>query len=209
MDHTAGKREAAGSGAGPIGTAAHLTRGSPAPAFPAEHHRYPAETPPHSGRNVAGLRRKRAALTGRETSRPAVGKRMAPGGKTGRGHTGNAQRPPGANAAGYGPADGKAAGQWRFRRNEQQAGGPPLNACRVAWRASVPDFTPLSPGQTRQFVGGGRAGTWAADGPQSVPAGRAGWTDAAAHFQITSSEIANTCSQHRNDNYPFTYGPVT
>jgi hypothetical protein len=33
-----------------------------------------------------------------------------------------------------------------------------------------------------------------ADEPQSIPAGRA---DRAAYFQITSSEIANTCSQHR------------
>ena len=33
MDHTAGKRAAVGSGAGPIGTTAQGTRGGPAPAF--------------------------------------------------------------------------------------------------------------------------------------------------------------------------------
>jgi hypothetical protein len=38
------------------------------------------------------------------------------------------------------------------------------------------------------------------------PVGRA---SRPAYFQITSSEIANTCSQHWNGDYPFTYMPVT
>lgn len=167
MDHMAGKRAAVGSGAGPIGTAAQGTRGSPAPAF-----RRNTTVP---GGNPAVLRRKRR-LAPAETPQGSGGNvRRPPGGKhhgllgethgtrpeTCGGHTGNAQCPPGVNAAGYGPPDSKAAGHWPFRRNAQQAGGSPLNACRVAWRASVPDFTPLSPGRTRQFAGGGRDSTWA------------------------------------------------
>jgi len=152
MDHTAGKRAAAGSGAGPIGTAAPGTRGSRRPPsggtlrFPAETLREPAETcGAYRGGKHHGL----------------PGKRMGARPETCGGHTGNAQCPPGLNAAGYGPPGGKAAGQRPFRRNAQQDGGPPLNAGQVAWRASVPDFTPLSPGRTRQFMGGGRDSTWA------------------------------------------------
>jgi hypothetical protein len=43
----------------------------------------------------------------------------------------------------------------------------------------------------------GRDSTRARGRAAARPAGRAGRTDPAAHFQITSSEIANTCSQHR------------
>jgi hypothetical protein len=194
MDHTVGKRAAAGSGAGPSGRP-RRERAAPGARLPAEHHgarrkpcRTPAETLRESGGNVR-------RLPGRETSRPP-GETHGTRPETCGGHTGNAQCPPGVNAVGYGPPGSKAAGQCPFWRNAQHAGGPPLNACQVAWQASVPGFTPLSPGWTKQFMGGGRDGTWAG-GPQSVPADRANQTDPAAHFHITSSEIANTCSQHR------------
>ena len=196
MDHTAGKRPAVGlrRRAHRDGRAGNARQ--PGARLPAETPRHPAETPRRTpAETPRRLRRKRAAPAGRETSWPPGGNAWHPAGNMRRPY-GKRAVPAGCKCGRSSPARSKAAGQRPFRRNAQQAGRPPLNACRAAGRASVPDLTPLSPGRTdssrastRQYVGG-RTGRTAAQ------LGRAGRTDPAAHFQITSSEIANTCSQH-------------
>ena len=206
MDRTPGNRPADGSHAWEQAGAGNARQ--PGARLAAEHHgtrrkprRTPAETPRGSSGNVR---------------RPPGGKHHGLLGETHGtrpetcgGHTGNAQCPPGANAAGYGPPDSKAAGHWPFRRNAQQAGDAPLNACRVAWRANVPDFTPLSRAdetvrgrRTRQYVGG------RTDRRASQPAGRAGLTrQPISRSQVPRSQIP--ARSIGNDDYPFTYGPVT
>src|SRR6266550_984103 len=66
---------------------------------------------------------------------------------------------------------------------------PLLSACRAAGPGERVPVVPLS--------GADEAVSGRADEPHSGPSGGAARTDWPTHFQITSSEIANTCSQHR------------
>ena len=66
---------------------------------------------------------------------------------------------------------------------------PPLNACQAPGRTGVPGVDSHFPGRTKPAVSRGGRGRTAAQ--------LAGWPDGRpTHFQITSSEIANACSQH-------------
>jgi hypothetical protein len=180
MDHTPAMRPAAGSGTGPVGTAAPGTRGGPRPP---------------SGGNAGVSRRKRHARPGKRAL-PAGRKRQGlPGRKRAASRpqkcgipAGNASHG-GVNAADHHPPDGNAAGQ-RPSRRKAPAGwpNPPLNARQAAAGGACPDC-PFFPAD--ETVGAGP------DGPHRGPSGGAGRADRAVHFQITNSEIANTCSQHR------------
>ena len=145
MDHTAGKRAAAGSG-GPIGTAAQGTRSSPAPAFRL---------------NVAATGRKRRG-TQRETPRPPGGnarrlpggKRKAPGRKLAAAmpETRSARRA--LNAADYHPPGGNAAGQRRPPAETRNQRATAADRTPGAYPGERPPGLTSLPGRSRQFVGG-------------------------------------------------------
>jgi hypothetical protein len=197
MDRTPGKRPAAGAGAGAAGTAGAGNARQPAPAVRRKYRGTPTETPRHPGGNATALPGETRGAHRAGTPRPRAGNGRHPGGKraasrreTGGIPAGNGVTWRGVNAADHRPPGSNAAGQRPSGRNAPLAGQPAAERMpeRRAGRA-CPELS-LFPGRPRPSVGG-------ADEPDSGPAGGAARTDRPAHFQITNSEIANTCSQHR------------
>jgi hypothetical protein len=180
MDRTPGKRPMAGSGAGAVGRAGAGNPRQPVPAVRRKRHGTPAETPRHPGetpRHPGGSARRPPS---RKATAAAL-KRAASRRET--------RRVAGRKCADHRPLGGNAAGQRPSGRDAPLAGQPAAERMRAAGRASVSRVVPLS--------GADEAVTGQADEPHRGPAGGAGRTDWPSHFQITSSEIANTCSQHR------------
>lgn len=180
MDHAPGMRPAAGSGTGPAGTAA-----------PGTHHR---PRPPSGGN--AGYPGGNATARQGNARYPPGGNARSPGGGNARhpvrkcaasrretrrmaGGKCADHRPPDDNAAGQRPLDGKR--NWPAKpAAERTPGGGPGERVWIARSFRVDETV----------RGRARAG-------RTRPRWRAGRAGRAAHFQITSSEIANTCSQHR------------
>jgi hypothetical protein len=102
MDHTPAMRPAAGSGTGPVGTAAPGTRGGPCPP---------------SGGNAGVSRRKRHGTPGETRVTCRAETPGPPGAETRGSPAANARKPSGkrvawrVNAADHRPPDGNAAGQ--------------------------------------------------------------------------------------------------
>jgi hypothetical protein len=182
MDRTPGNRPAAGSGAGAAGMAGAGKARQPAPAVRRKRH----GTPP---RNATAPRR--------ETPRHSGETRRTPRAETPRPPAGNGRHPSvkrrnaaGVNAADHRPPRGNAAGQRPSGRNAPLAGQPAAERMPGGGAGRACPELSLFPERTRPSADG-------ADEPHSGPSGGAARTDWPTHFQITSSEIANTCSQHR------------
>jgi hypothetical protein len=182
MDRSLGTGRRRAPAPWPQGRPAPGRRGSPSPPSGGNATAPRPETPRHPGGKRHGTPGETHGTPRAETPRPPAGNGRHPGVKR--------RNVAGVNAADHRPPGSNAAGQRPSGRNAPLAGQPAAERMpeRRPGRA-CPELS-LFPGRPRPSVGG-------ADEPDSGPAGGAGRTDRPAHFQITNSEIANTCSQHR------------
>ena len=138
------------------------------------------------GGNAAASRAETRGTSGSETARHPRRKHHGIPGGNARHLPAETHCAPGRKCGISPPASGNVAGQ----RPPWPGGEPvasPVSVRRATGPAGAPRADPVSPRRAEPCAGpGGRA------------APRVSWPGRpAAHFQITSSEIANTCSQHR------------
>jgi hypothetical protein len=181
MDRSLGTGRRRAPAPWPQGRPAPGRRGSPSPPSGGNATAPRPETPRHPGGKRHGTPGETRGTPRAETPRPPAGNGRHPGVKR--------RNVAGVNAADHRPPGGNAAGQRPSGRNAPLAGQPSAERMPGGGAGGRVPVVPLSGADEAVSGQGGRAA--------QRPIWRAARTGWPTHFQITSSEIANTCSQHR------------